>query len=73
MYEHSLELRTLFGFKFFTQSMYTEQLSQLKNLALQTDKAYLLAHTLIENLRTQKILLPEIEIIERLCRDSIAN
>jgi TnpA family transposase len=73
MYEHSLELRTLLGFKFFTQSMYTEQLSQLKNLALQTDKAYLLAHTLIENLRTQKILLPEIEIIERLCRDSIAN
>lgn len=73
LYEHSLELRTIFGFKFFTQSIYAEQLFQLENLALQTDKAYLLAHALIENLRAQKILLPEIEIIERLCRDSIAN
>jgi TnpA family transposase len=72
-HEHSLELQVIFGFKLFTGSIYREKLMLLENLAMQTDKGIVLASALIEQLRSQLILLPSIQVIERLCAEAITK
>ena len=73
IHEHRLELQTVFGFKSFTLSHYRKKLIMLKNMAMQTDKGILLATTLIENLHEELILLPPINVIDRLCSEAITK
>jgi TnpA family transposase len=73
IYDHSIELQTLFGFSLFTMVTYSEQLELVESNALQTDKALFLATNLVTNLRIKKILLPSIAVIERLCVKAIIN
>jgi hypothetical protein len=72
-HEHLQELQKIFNFKLFTLSNYHESLTQLEALATQTAKGILLATALIEHLRGQLILLPSINVIERLCSEAITK
>jgi hypothetical protein len=66
--EHLLELQTIFGFQpFTTTNHYQVSLHSLEELSWQTDKGILLATALIENLRKQSVLLPTLDVIERIC------
>jgi len=71
LHEHRIELQTVFGFKSFTMSIYDKNLINLEKLALKTDKGFLLATQLIELMRSQLILLPSINVIEKLCAEAI--
>ena len=71
--EHLVELQTVFGFKPFTMSHYRQAVHTLTELALQTDKGIVLASTLVENLRRQRIILPAMNAIERASAEAITR
>jgi len=68
--EHLLELQSLFGFKPFTMAHYKPAVRSLEELALQTDKGTVLAGALVQTFRGQSILLPSINVIERICAEA---
>jgi TnpA family transposase len=70
--DHLLSIQSIFGFQTFTTSNhYKYAVHCLESIALQTDKGIILARELIENLRSQKILLPAVSVIERICAEAI--
>jgi TnpA family transposase len=70
--EHLLTLQAVFGFQVFTTANhYQHALNSLEKTAFHTDKGIILAKELIEGLRHQKILLPAINVIERICAEAI--
>lgn len=71
--EHLVELQTVFGFQTFTMSHYRPAVQGLDDLAWQTDKGVVLAGELIENLRRHAILLPALNVIERICAEAITR
>ena len=71
--EHLIELQSAFGFKPFTVSHYRQSMGTINDLALQTDKGLVLAEALIESLRRQAVVLPAINVIERLCAEAITR
>ena len=71
--EHMLELQSVFGFQPFAARHYREAGHRLDDLAAQTDKGILLATALVQNLRGQSILLPSINVIERICAEAITR
>ena len=72
--EHLLELQSVFGFKSFTtMHHYREAVHSLDDLAWQTDKGIVLATSLVENLRRQNILLPTLDVIERICAEAVTR
>jgi TnpA family transposase len=72
--EHLLELQTIFGFQpFTTTNHYQVSIHSLEELAWQTDKGILLATALIENLRKQSVLLPALDVIERICAEAVTR
>jgi TnpA family transposase len=73
IHEHLRELQTIFGFKSFTMQIYAESLKFLDSLAMQTDKGIVLAVTLVDHLRAKLILLPSVNVIERLCSEAITK
>lgn len=71
--EHLRELQSVFGFKPFTMEHYRPAVHSLDELARQTDKGITLANALIQNLRNQSILMPSINVIERICAEAITR
>ena len=71
--EHLLELQTVFGFQSFTAQHYQSAIDDLAELAEQTDKGIVLAGALVNQLRQQGILLPSINVIERICAEAITR
>ena len=72
--EHLLKLQTLFGFRSFTMAAhYQRAVTSLEDLALQTDKGIVLATALIQSLRSQSVLLPPVDVIERICAEAITH
>ncbi len=71
--EHLVELQSVFGFQTFTTRHYRPTVHALAELALQTDKGIVLATALVENLRRQRILLPSLNVIERICAEAITR
>lgn len=72
--EHLVELQRVFNFRpFTTASHYKLAVNSLRELAWQTDKAIVLATALVESLRQKKILLPTLNVIERVCAESITH
>lgn len=71
--EHLLELQNVFGFKTFSMDLYPASVESLKELAWQTDKGILLAEALANYLRSRLILLPSINVIERICAEAITK
>jgi TnpA family transposase len=69
--DHLLELQNIFGFRTFSMDFYRTSVESLEELAWQTDKGVLLANVLTQYLRSQLILLPSINVIERICAEAI--
>ena len=71
--EHTLELQAAFGYQSFTAGDYRQQRSTLTDLALQTNKAVVIAQDLIERLRKHHIIVPLMRVIDRLCAEVLAH
>jgi TnpA family transposase len=71
--EHMLELQSVFGFQPFAARHYRAAGHSLDDLAAQTDRGIVLATALIQSLRNQAILLPSINVIERICSEAITR
>lgn len=71
--DHLLIIRNTFGLKLFTGIYYRQCILFLNATALQTNSGSALSSELIEYLRTNKILLPSIDTIERICAQAITN
>jgi TnpA family transposase len=71
--EYLLELQSLFGFELFSMKRYDDMVDELHSVAEQTDKGIVVASTLVENLRRKNILLPAINVIERMCAEAITR
>lgn len=72
--EHLIELQKVFNFQpFTTKSHYQSSVQKLDELAWQTDKGIVLAIALVEHLRQRKILLPTLDVIERICAEAVTR
>ena len=71
--EHLVELQTLYGFKPFTMRDYRPAVHSMTELAMQTDKGFVLATTMVEGLRRQSVLMPAMNVIERICAEGITR
>jgi TnpA family transposase len=71
--EHALELQSVFGYRPFTIAEYRRLRGWLTNLALQTNKPLALAEQLIESLRSQRVIVPAVTMIDRLCAEALAR
>jgi hypothetical protein len=71
--EHIAELQTIFGFKPVTHHHYRQAVYSLDDLAAQTDKGIVLAMALVQNLRNQFILVPSVNVIERICAEAVTR
>jgi hypothetical protein len=68
--EHLVELQIWLGMTMFPASNYRPLVHQLAYLARQTDRGIVLAEALIELLRQQRIILPTVDVIERVCSEA---
>ena len=71
--EHLLELQAWLNLTPFTVADYRHFVHQLAQLAQQTDRGIVLAEALVELLRQQRIILPTIDVIERLCGEALTR
>jgi TnpA family transposase len=71
--EHLAELQTIFGYQAFAGRHYRQAVHSLDDLACQTDKGIVLAAALVQGLRNQLILLPSLDVVERICAEAITR
>ena len=72
--EHLIELQTIFSFQPFTTTRhYRSAVRSLDELAWQTDKGIVLATSLVQSLRQQSVLLPTLDVIERICAEAVTH
>jgi TnpA family transposase len=71
--EHLVELQHLYGFEPFTSRKYREVAQALIPLADQTHHAMVLVRVVIEQLRSQQVIIPPLSVIERLCAEAITR
>ncbi|WP_242397242.1 DUF4158 domain-containing protein [Aeromonas salmonicida] len=71
--EHLLELQAWLQLTPFTVADYRHFGHQLADLAQQTDRGIVLAEALVELLRQQRIILPTIDVIERVCSEALTR
>lgn len=68
--EHQAELQAWLGISMFTTSHYRLLVHYLAELAQQTDRSIVLAEALVEFLRKQRIVVPALDVIERVCSEA---
>jgi hypothetical protein len=71
--EHLAELQAWLNLTLFSVADYRRFIHQLAELAQQTDRGIVLAEKLVEMLRQQRIILPAIDVIERLCGEALTR
>jgi TnpA family transposase len=71
--EHLLEMQSVFGFQAFTAQHYRSSIHGLEDLAWQTDKGIVLAKDLVETLRRRRVLLPSMNVVERVCAEAVTR
>ena len=71
--EHILLIRKIFGFNPYGEFEQEASLNYIHDKALQTDRAVIIAEEFITYLRINKIQLPSINTIERLCSEVLIN
>ncbi len=72
--EHLLELQSVFNYQPFTTSQhYRSSVKGLDDIAWQTDKGTVLGAALVQSMRRQRILLPSLNVIERVCSEAITR
>ncbi len=69
--EHAVELQAWMGLAPFSVSHYRHIVRELSKLAQQTDRGMALAETMVEMLRQQLVILPTIDVIERVCSEAL--
>ena len=69
--EHLLELQAWLNLTPFSAADSRRFLHQLAEMAQQTDRGIVLAEKLVEMLRQQHIIVPSIDVIERLCSEAL--
>lgn len=69
--EHVRELQAAFGFQSFTLTCYQAALRHVQEMAAQTDRGIVLATELTQFFRSQRILLPSVAVIERICSQAL--
>jgi len=71
--EHLAELQAWLNLKPFAIADYRRFVYQLAELAQQTDRGIVLAETLVELLRQQRIIMPAVDVIERVCSEALTR
>ena len=71
--EHLTELQSWLGLTPFSTADYRRLVHHLTDLAQQTDRGIVLAETLVEMLRQQHIILPSLDVIERVCGEALTR
>jgi TnpA family transposase len=71
--EHLAELQSWLNLKLFGSEHTQQFVDQLVTLAQQTDQGFSLALALVEALRKERVLLPTIDVIERLCAEGLTR
>jgi TnpA family transposase len=69
--EHLAELQAWLKLAPFTLAHYRQAIRELAELARQTDRGMVLAEALVAWLRRRRIILPGLEVIERLCGEAL--
>lgn len=71
--EHLLELPAWLRLTPFTVADHRHCVLQLSELAQQTDRGIVLAEALVGMLRQQRIILPTVDVIERVCSEALTS
>jgi TnpA family transposase len=71
--EHLAELQTWLNLAPFIITDYRRLAHQLAELAQQTDRGIVLAEAMVDLLRQQRIVLPPLDVIERLCGEALTR
>jgi len=71
--EHLGELQAWLNLTPFSIADYRRFVHQLTELARQTDRGFMLAQALIGLLREQRIIMPTLDVIERLCSEALTR
>jgi TnpA family transposase len=72
--EHLVELQTVLGLRTFTTlGHYRVAVHSLGELALQSDKGIVLASALADSLRSKGVLLPTVDVMERICAEAVTR
>ncbi len=71
--EHLLELRAYLGMEPFGQMHHRQAVHATTELALQTDKGIVLANSVVETLRHKHIILPTLDVVERVCAEALTR
>ena len=71
--EHLAELQAWLNLTSFSVTDYRRLARSLAELAQQTDRGIVLAEALVERLRQQRIILPALEVIERVCSEALTR
>ena len=71
--EHLLELRAYLGVTPFKLSHFRQAVHALVELALQTDKGVILATQALDTLRQHQIIIPTLDVLERVCAEAITR
>ena len=71
--EHLLELRVYLGMEPFSQVHHRQAVHTTSELALQTDKGIVLANSVVETLRHKYIILPTLDVVERICAEALTR
>ena len=66
-------MQAAFGFKTFSAAHYRSHVQWLTDVAMQTDKGIVLATAVVQELRKKQIIIPTINVIERLCKEAITR
>lgn len=71
--EHLLELCTYLGMTLFGLTDYRNVLDSATELALQSDKGIVLTGAVLDALRRQRVVIPTLDVIERICAEAITR
>jgi TnpA family transposase len=71
--EHLAELQAWLNLAPFSRSDYHRLVRQLAELAQQTDRGIVLATALVEAVRAQRIIMPAVDVIERVCAEALTR
>ncbi|ANB72113.1 transposase [Paraburkholderia phytofirmans OLGA172] len=71
--EHLLELRAYLGMEPFGLTHYRQTVHAATEQALQTDKGIVLATRVLDSLRHRHIMIPALDVIERICSEAITR
>jgi len=71
--EHLLELQAWLALTPFSASHFRHFVAHLKDLARQTERGIVLANALLEALRREHVIVPAVEVIERVCAQALTQ